>query len=138
MRSRCNAKTIKIAAVLAAVLATPLAQAQSDLAANFRINGGITILANEYTHMAVDVDFTTRFVRLTGSIFNLTGSPSFPFFGSCEDRNPAANLLLCNLSINGYSGVMSISLADLGGNLTVVSLIGSDTDTAIISFSHID
>ena len=129
-------KKLALSTVLAAAVVAPTANAKSDLTVDFRLDRGIRMISNTYTHIGMDIDFGSRYIHVNGSIFNLQGSPSLQFTGSCEDRNPAANALLCTLTIGTYTGIMSVSLDTLRGNLSTIGATTADNDTSTITLIY--
>lgn len=110
--------------------------AQSDLSVDFRLDDGLTMLTYTYTHMGADVNFGRRYIQINGSFFNLTGSPSYQFIGTCEDKNPAVNSLVCTLSIGAYTGIMVLSMESYTGNITTFGTITDETDGSPITLIY--
>jgi len=103
--------------------------AQSDFATNWGITG-LFIDGRSETGLQLDLNLTTRFLAVTGTL-DYAGGGSSPVTGSCFFTS--SNGLYCNLQIDHYSYSLDVDDA-LNGTITAKNADGVTVDAGVISF----
>ena len=87
-----------------------------------------------FTKMSMDIDFGTRYINVTGSIYSDDRSENQLFDGVCEIiSSNGSDQVLCRLNVGFYTGRMTLSLADLSGGITLTSLLSTPPQSYITS-----
>ncbi len=116
---------------LSALLLTNNSAAQDATTVDFTINDAFDLGGTIYTDMAIDAEFTERFIRLTGKFYSDNHDDQMYFTGACESIT--AYLINCDLPLRLYSATLRLSLVSLQGNVAAVGLLTGDQKTSTIS-----